>query len=153
MGSALTTEAVGGLTVLEAEKSLRARLTEDLRAAMKSRDGVRVSAVRSLIAALDNASAVPVDDPQVAALRGRLSESQLDPAGAEGGSWDVPRKALSEEDILQVLAVEMAERRNAALALEKHGCYEEAAVVRGELEIIEGYAAGWAMRSGGSGSG
>jgi uncharacterized protein len=117
--------------MLQTENSLRTRLTEDLRTAMKERDGVRVSAMRSLIAALDNAAAVPIDDAQVA-----------------GGSSEVPRKTLSEDDLLQVLALEMAERRNAALALEKHGCYEEAAVVRGELEIIEGYAS-WTMRSGG----
>jgi uncharacterized protein len=131
-----------------AEERLRARLTDDLRAAMKTRDGPRVSVLRSLIAALDNASAIPIDDPQAAALKlsPESSGRQL-----EGQSREVPRRVLSQDDLLQVFAVEMAERRNAALALEKHGCYEEATVVRGELEIIEGYASGAVSSAAGSG--
>jgi len=112
--------------MLEMERRLRGQLGEDLRAAMKGRDGTRAAAIRSLIAALDNASAVPLDDPQAAR-----------PSG------DVPRKTLSEDDILEVLAMELTERRSAALSLEKHGCYEEVTLVRAELEIIEGYVA-WA---------
>jgi hypothetical protein len=80
--------------MLEVEKKLRVQLGDDLRAAMKGRESTRAAAVRSLIAALDNASAVPLNHPQ-------------------------------------------------ALSLEKHGCYEEAALVRSELEVIEAYVA-WA---------
>jgi uncharacterized protein YqeY len=55
----------------------------------------------------------------------------------------VPRKTLSQDDLLEVLTMEMAERRSAALSLENHGRYEEAGLVRAELEIIEVYVA-WA---------
>jgi uncharacterized protein len=108
------------------EDQLRARLAPDLHAAIKARDGPRVAALRSLIAALDNATAVELGSPRGQRL---------------GDSAEVPRKWLSDEDVRTVLAREMDERRDAALALEKHGCYEEAALVRAELEIIEGYAA------------
>jgi uncharacterized protein len=124
--------------MLEAEQRLRGRLNEDLRAAMKARDAVRVAAVRSLIAALDNASAVALTDAEAAAVR-RLAESSG--SRSPPGAFDVPRRVLSEEDMLRVFAIERAERHSAAHSLEKHGCYEEAVLVRTELEIIEAYLA------------
>jgi uncharacterized protein len=127
--------------MLEVERKLRAQLGEDLRAAMKGRDGTRAAAVRSLIAALDNASAVPLDDPQAAPLGAAPLAAPGTPAAHR--SREVPRKTLSEDDVLEVLAMELTERRSAALSLEKHGCYEEATLVRAELEIIEVYVA-WA---------
>ncbi len=138
------------------EEELRARLADDLRAAMKGREAAHVNVLRSLIAALDNATAVPIDGPRAVVLNlpPEALNAPTEGLGKEstGRSREVPRRVLSPDDVLHVLAVEMAERRNAALALEKHGCYEEAAVVRAELEAIEGYAAWTARCAGGGGA-
>lgn len=109
-----------------AEERLRTRLAQDLRAAMKIRDSSRIAALRTLIAALDNAAAVPV------------------PSGvrpAPGAPVEVPRKVLDDEEVETVLLREIAERRNAIFSFEMHGCIEEAVALRAEIELYEQYAA------------
>jgi uncharacterized protein len=104
---------------------LRERIAQDLKAAMKSRDAPRVSALRSLAAALDNATAVPQP--------ARSGPPSHQPA-------EVPRRMLSDEDVRDLLLREIGERHDAAFALEKHGCMEEALSIRAEVGIIEEYA-------------
>lgn len=107
-----------------AEESLRARLAQELRAAIKARDGARIAALRTLAAALDNATAVPIEDHW----------GPMPFAAAE-----VPRKVLTDDDVRSVVRHEIAERRDAAFAFEMHGCFEEALGLKAEIAILEGY--------------
>jgi len=89
---------------------------------MKARDASRVAALRSLAAALDNATAVPMPS--------RILPNE---------NLEVPRKALSLEDVRAVLLREIAERRDAVFTLRAHACFEEAAAVEAEIEVLERY--------------
>ncbi|HXS28470.1 MAG TPA: GatB/YqeY domain-containing protein [Steroidobacteraceae bacterium] len=113
-----------------AEKRLRVQLAHDLRVAIKARDGARVAAVRALIAALDNATAVPI-------------ESQ--PIPVPFGNAEVPRKVLTDDDVKSILKREIAARHDAAWTFESHGCFEEALGLRDEIALFESYVAaiGW----------
>jgi uncharacterized protein len=104
------------------EGDLRTRIARDLRVAMKARDASSVAALRSLAAALDNATAVPIPS--------RILPNE---------STEVPRKELSQEDVHAVLMREIAERRDAALKLTAHACLEAAAAVKAEIAVLEQY--------------
>jgi uncharacterized protein len=104
------------------EERVRARIAEDLRAAMKARNVPRVAALRSLAAALDNATAVPMP------LRARPNENS-----------EVPRRSLSPEDVRAVLMREITERREAAFTLREHARLEEAHAVEAEIAVLEQY--------------
>jgi uncharacterized protein YqeY len=104
------------------EEGMRAHIATQLRVAMKARDVSRIAALRSLSAALDNATAVP--------LPGRLLPNDR---------REVPRKELSALDIRAIVMREITERREAAATLTAHGCRERAAVVEGEIKVLEPY--------------
>ncbi len=104
------------------EERVRERIAQELRVALKARNASRVAALRSLAAALDNATAVPVPS------RIRPNENV-----------EVPRKVLSLEDVRAVLMREIAERRDAALTLTAHACFEEATALEAEIEVLEQY--------------
>jgi len=101
---------------------MRARIAQELHVAMKTRNGSRVVALRSLAAALDNATAVP--------LPYRILPNE---------KHEVPRKALSLEDVRAVLLREIGERRDAVITLRAHGCFDEVAAVEAEIEVLEQY--------------
>jgi uncharacterized protein YqeY len=104
------------------QEHVRERIAQELRVAMKARDASRVAALRSLAAALDNATAVPM------------------PAGMVANeNAEVPRKVLAPADVRAVLMREIAERRDAAFTLTAHACFEEAATVEAEIEVLKQY--------------
>ena len=104
------------------EERLRARIAQELRVAIKARSASRVAALRSFAAALDNATAVPIPS--------RILPNE---------KREVPRKALSLEDVRAVLMREIEERRHAASTLTAHACFKEAAAVEAEIEVLEQY--------------
>lgn len=87
---------------------IEARLRTALRAAMRARDAVAVSALRSTLAALDNATAVPAS--------GFLGPGSEHVAGAAVGvgAAEAPRRELTEAEALAVVRAEIAERLAAA---------------------------------------
>lgn len=107
------------------EERMRARVAADLRIAMKTRDAFRVGTLRSLAAALDNATAVP--------MRSRMAASE---------NSEVPRKALSPEDIRAVVIREIAERRDAASMLGGHARFEEVARLEAQIKVLQRYLDG-----------
>jgi len=109
----------GQMTAVE---RVRERIAQELRLGMKARDASRVATLRSFAAALDNATAVPIPS--------RILPSE---------DIEVPRKALSLEDVRAVLKREIAERRDAAFTLTAHACFEEAATVEAEIEVLQQY--------------
>ena len=105
--------------------SLKQRLRGDLKAAMQSgaRDEVRL--LRGLVAALDNAEAVPMEDE---ALR------RFDKAAG-----DIARRELGEREIAALLARERGERLAAAASFEKLGQPSEALRLRQEAAVVARY--------------
>lgn len=100
------------------------QLKADLLKARKARDGVRVETLRTMISALDNATAVEVDASFVP---------------IEGHTPDVPRRELSEQDCLGILRVEAEGRQSALAQYEQLGRANEAARLREELAIVAEY--------------
>lgn len=77
-------------------------LSAQLRAAMRARDKAVVAALRSALAALANAGAVPVD--------GKTSEGSTHFAGSVNPSdAEVPRRTLDETEQRAIVAAEIAE--------------------------------------------
>jgi uncharacterized protein YqeY len=106
------------------------RLRADLKAAMQARDSGKAALLRTLIAALDNAEAVEVEQT------GYLSRQFGDPSG------EVARRTLDGEAIGAVLAAEAASRLSAAGDYARHGRIDEAERLRGEAALVESYAQG-----------
>ncbi len=97
--------------------------------AMRARDKAAVSALRSALAALDNAEAAPVDE---GALRGLALEQA--PVGA--GATEVERRALSEEEAAGVVRAEADEREAVAASLTAPAHAERAARLRAEAAVL-----------------
>jgi len=102
-------------------EALRERLAGELRAAMKARDAVAIATLRSLLSAIDNASAVAETSAHVPVF---------------GRSGDVSRRELTIPDIERVLSGEAAERTAAVDDYERRGLREGVDRLRAELGII-----------------
>jgi uncharacterized protein YqeY len=110
--------------------SMTARLRGDLKAAMQGKRTVEVKVLRTLLGAIDNAQAVPVAEP-----RGYVSRAFGD------ASDEVPRLALSAEDIQAIFAREAESCRAAAAAIAPFGQADRAAALEAEAAIIDLYLA------------
>jgi hypothetical protein len=102
---------------------MRKRLRASLVNARKARDDISIAEYRSLIALLDNASAMPVD------LSG--------PSLQVHGSTDVPRRLLRREEVLKLLRQEHNERIKSATEYRKFGRDREAANLDAQADVIE----------------
>lgn len=105
--------------------SIPERLKTDLIVAMRDRDSLRVRTIRSLISAVDNAGAVPVDSDRY--------EPKI------GLGHDVPRRQVTDEEIREMLGHERDDLLQAASEYRTHGQNERA----GELEIRAGIVSGY----------
>ena len=85
--------------------SIAERMRTDLVAALKAGDGARTSALRIALAALANAEAVDPSGPTV----------------ATGLAGDVARRALTDADVVALLAAERDDLRDQAAALRARG--------------------------------
>jgi hypothetical protein len=120
-----------GRSVIDAAPgSLRGRLRRALSLAMKEHDRSAVSAFRSALGAIDNAEAVdspdtsgPGDGP-VAGARSGLGVS------------DVPRRDLSEHEMVEIVRKEIAERASAADMYDRGGHGDRAARLRAEASAL-----------------
>ena len=103
-----------------------------LKDALKARDDIAVSALRSAIGALDNASAVEAALP--AADHAHI-------AGTAGGlgAGEVARAELTHVQAREVVAREIAERRSAAIAYDGLGRAETAARLRAEADVLAAF--------------
>ena len=102
--------------------SYRKLLRRDLLETRSVRDMERVSLIRTLIAAIENAEAV---DPTEADLR-----------------TEVSRRRLSDDEVLDIIRNEGADLRQAADDYERRGNPEEARRLRGLSEVANRYADG-----------
>lgn len=121
----------------DAAGAMRVRLQGDLRAAMKAREQRRVTLLRTLIAAIDNAEAVaaPVNESGPARLTGGSRYVATGPAGES----EVPRRMLSAAEVDAVLAAEQAGRREAAAQMRGGGRPVEAEALEADAEAIGPY--------------
>ena len=109
--------------------SLRVRMRQALREAMRARDKVAVSALRSALGTLDNAEAVPVDE---SALRGlALEQSPVGP-----GATEAARRELSEDEVAAAVRAEADERLAAAARLTDPAHAARATVLRAEAAVL-----------------
>ncbi len=92
-------------------RSMRDQLRNDLPRALKARDRTAVSALRSAIAAIDNAEAVEARDH---ATQRAANSSHVAGASLGAGSSDVPRRTLSDAEIHAIVIQQVEERRQAA---------------------------------------
>jgi uncharacterized protein YqeY len=108
---------------------LRQRLRDALTGAIKDRDKVAVAALRSTLAAIDNAEAV--DRPQPADRQLALEQPRI---GA--GSAEAPRRELTQQQIEDIVRGELAERESAARDYQRAGRLEHAERLRGEIRVL-----------------
>ena len=104
--------------------SLRTQLKADLRHAMKARQKEAVTALRVLLAAIDNAEAVQTDTSFVPVA---------------GHTKDVPRKLLTEMHIQQIVQAEAAKQREALAEYERLGQNDAVQQIRTELAVMSRY--------------
>lgn len=108
---------------------LRDRLRAAVAIAMKSRDRRAVSALRSALAAVENAEAVEIDADAVRA--GAIEASRVGVGAAEAA-----RRELTEADVTAIVQTEISERRAAAAAYEASGHAERAAELLAEADAL-----------------
>lgn len=106
---------------------LREQMKADLTQAMKARQSERVATLRSILAAIDNAEAIPVTEPTF------LVEPVL------GQRHEAPRKLLSAEDIRAIVRKEMDERRAASVKYANLGLQAEAERLQQAATLLAGY--------------
>jgi uncharacterized protein YqeY len=100
--------------------------------AMRARDRAAVSALRATLAALDNAEAVPLDEMDETAPRAAALEAS--PVGA--GATEAARRELSEEEMVDVVRAEAAERLEAAAHLTAPAHADRAERLRTEAAVL-----------------
>jgi uncharacterized protein YqeY len=109
---------------------LRARLHDNLAAAMKTGDRAAVSALRSALSAIDNAEAVAPPGEQV------VGDGPIAGARAGPGVTDVPRRELSSSDIADIIRAEIADRQAAADLYAERAEPERAERLRAEAAVL-----------------
>ncbi len=117
---------------------LRARLRADLTAAMKARDKIAVAVLRTALAAIDNAEAVP------APPAGRAPATSEYVAGTSVGlgSAEVARRELTLDDLYAVLRGQIDEWTAEADTYAAHGQAEAGDRLRREADVLRGYLPG-----------
>jgi uncharacterized protein len=111
--------------------SLPDRLQAALRAALKARDTAAASAVRSALAAIGNAEAVPAPTTQP----GRTSQHVAGSVAGLGAA-EASRRVLTEAEMASIVTTEIAERRAAAARYEQTGHGERASRLRREADVL-----------------
>jgi hypothetical protein len=113
---------------------LRTRLRGDLRAAMKAQRQDEMAALRSLIAAIDNAESV-----EDASSSPRPSSEHVAGTLQGLGAADAVRRSLSEHDLQRIIEAELWERDAQAERLTLLGRIDEASRLRIEADVIARY--------------
>ena len=111
-----------------AAEIMKARLRADLKAAMQNKRAVEMKTLRMLLGAIDNAEAVPVEQPRTYVTHA---------FGA--GTAEVARRNLSDEDLQALLAREIASRRATAEEMTRLGRPDRAEPLTVEAAIIAQY--------------
>ena len=108
------------------------RLRLALAEALRARDTMAVSALRSALGAIGNAGAVGPGAPAAAGPAGPHIAGAVSGLGAA----EVPRRDLSAAQIEQIVRAEAAEREDAARGYERAGQAGRAGRLRREAELL-----------------
>ncbi|HYY77867.1 MAG TPA: GatB/YqeY domain-containing protein [Actinomycetes bacterium] len=112
--------------------SLRERLRSALPRALKARDAVAVAALRSALAAIDNAEAV--EGPP--APRQGAGHAPIAGTVAGLGAAEAERRSLTDVQVEAIVRAEVAERQAAARDYERAGRQEHAERLRAEAGVL-----------------
>ncbi|MGN6677655.1 MAG: hypothetical protein ACTHKL_07695, partial [Streptosporangiaceae bacterium] len=110
----------------------RQRLRSSLREALRSRDVPAASALRSALAAVDNAEAVPVSRTKATAT----SSEHFAGAAAGLGAAEAERRSLTKAQICEIVDAEIGERLTAAEHYESRGHAQQASKLRREAQAL-----------------
>ena len=110
---------------LRPAEAVRTALAAGLRQAMKAREQVAVETLRSLLSALDNASAVALP---------------ADTGPYRSGPTEVARRDATADEIAALFAAETAERVTAAADYRARGLVREAERLDAQIAVIAAFA-------------
>ncbi len=110
-------------------QSFLAMLKADLRTAMRERKAAEVTTLRGLISAIDNAQAVPVGDRHDTYVFHAFGDSAV----------EVPRRALSHDDLRALIEAEIRSRNDAAEDYRRLGRADKAQELMEEVQILGRY--------------
>jgi uncharacterized protein YqeY len=116
------------------ETSVTARLQAALAEALAARDMTAASALRSALAAIGNAEAVGIPGGDHAGSRTTSAHFAATTGGL--GSADVPRRALSDAEIGQIVRAEITDRQAAARQYDALGRADRARRLRREIAVL-----------------
>lgn len=114
---------------------MRETLRAGLTAAIKARDRTAIAALRSALAAIDNAGAVP-QEPSSGTVPG--TEHVAGSAIGVGTSEVAPRH-LGDAELRSIVEQEVYERLAAAAQYDQLGNGDAAARLRAEAEVLSGH--------------
>ena len=134
------------------DDDLRERLRRALPAAMKARDRPALAALRSALAAIDNAEAYDPDEALAEGLDDLLEPAGWEPADPDAnddaahpgfagtvagvGATEVERRSLTPKQVEGIVRAEIETREMAATVLERVGKQEHAEWVRAEMKVL-----------------
>jgi uncharacterized protein YqeY len=116
---------------IQATTAIRAALRADLTAAMKARDRDAVTALRTAIAAIDNAEAVEDDG-----LHNSRTGRHVAGAAPGVGSTEAARRDLTTRDVRAILRAQIADRIIEAATYDGHGQTQAADRLRREANAL-----------------
>ena len=114
---------------------MRTSLRAGLKEAMRARDRVATAALRSVIAAIENAEAVDVTDTPVR----EASDPHVAGTSAGVGAAEAARRVLSEADEAAVVRAAISERRSSAAEYARLGRDDHADRLRAEADVLARY--------------
>lgn len=112
---------------------LRATMRADLSVAMKSRNSQAVGALRTAIAAIDNAESVDTTADTA------TNSAHVAGAAMGLGAAEAPRRTLSPTEVRTILQGQIDERTTEAERYEALGQTDAAAKLRGEAQVLAEY--------------
>jgi uncharacterized protein len=118
-------------------RSVPDRLQAGLRVALKQRDTAAISALRSALAAIGNAEALPAP-----AAQGGEGGQYVAGSIAGLGAGEASRRVLTEAEIVGIVRTEIAERRVAAAHYEQAGHAARADRLRREADALAAVVSG-----------
>ena len=113
-----------------ATDDVRPRLRTALTAAMKTRDRDVAAALRTVLAALDNAEAVAAPEPPIG------TDTLIAGSLAGLGAGDAPRRELTEADVAAIVDAEIADLRASADDYDRLGRHDRANGLRAGAEAV-----------------
>ena len=113
---------------------MRQRLRAALPEAMRARDRAAVAALRSTLAAIDNAEAVAVKSSG-----GQGLAIEQTPLGV--GAAEVERRVLTDAQVEDIVRTEVAEREAAARDYDRAGQRQRAELLQSEIGVLSAHLA------------